>query len=85
MIAQIRLDVNKGGDFSLAMKEIDQIRQVDVTEPVRVIGQKLILAFEKFLDRFQSLCDIGSGAGIDEMNAPILDIAAQQLDILAAV
>jgi hypothetical protein len=67
------------------MKEINEIGQRQIGKPIGIIGKKLILAFEKFLNRLKALADIRLRPGVDKMNAPILDITIQQLDVFATV
>ena len=56
-----------------------------VGERVAVVGQEQLLAREMVVHPAQPLADRGVEPGVGEGDPPVLDVAAQQLDLAAAV
>src|SRR5207244_3113217 len=55
-----------------------------VRHAIGVIDEERLLVLEVAPNRKQALPDVGRQAGIDERDAPIIDIAAQELDVSTA-
>jgi hypothetical protein len=75
----------KGPDAVGALELLDELRQGKIAEPVAVVGEKHLLAGEERLDGLQPLADVRRDPRVNEGDAPVLDILAQQLDPARAV
>ena len=60
-------------------------REWDIAQAVAVVREKHVFALQVGLDRFEPLADVGVGSGLHEGDRPVVDIAAQQVDLLPAV
>src|SRR6185436_14397346 len=71
----------------LAATEMVEIgRQVEIGETVRVVGHEdVVPVVEVTLHRLQALTEIGVQARVDEGDLPIVNVAAEQMDVFAAL
>src|SRR5215471_12257541 len=79
-----RLGAQEAGDLSAAHEAIDLVGKGEAAQSVGVVRQENLFAFQVLFDRLQPLSDVGLQARIDERDAPIRDVAALQLNFLAA-
>src|SRR5277367_5192255 len=82
MIAEVRSDTEKAGDFPLLAKMFNLLRKWQVGKTIAVVGKELIVLFEVFLDCFQALSDIGMDSRIRKGDPPIMDVGVEKLKIL---
>src|SRR5262245_17436627 len=59
--------------------------QRQVRQPVAVVRQEHRLSPEVGLDGLQPLPDVGGDAGVDERDVPVVDVAVEQAELLAAL
>jgi hypothetical protein len=64
---------------------IDDVAQRGVGEDVAVVGEEHLVVVEVGPHAPQALADGGVDAGVDERDAPLADVGAQQLDVLTAL
>src|SRR5271166_3701123 len=83
MEACSRLHAHKAGQSFALHEPIDQFVEVHVAKSLAVVGKEYLLILEMFLDGFQPLPDVRIESGVHESDAPIMNIAVQQLNILA--
>src|SRR5207245_10480664 len=82
--AEIRPDGGEAGNLAAAIKVGQLSIEGQVGEAVGIISQKHLVVDQMPLDRFEALADVGRGAGVDEGNPPIVDVAVQELELPAA-
>src|SRR5262249_30829874 len=85
MATQVGLNAEETPYFSLMQKMVDLIIKRQISEAVAVVGEKHVFALYVLFNRLETLSDIGCGAGIDESDVPIVDIAVEKLEILASL
>src|SRR5580704_6642470 len=73
---------HKRSNFSAIPVIPDDVREGNIRQAIRVIGQEHFFAFELLFDRLQPLTDIGGQPGINKRDAPVMDVLLQELDIL---
>ena len=72
-------------DHTVAPEVGDVLVERQVAQAVGVVGQEHLLALQILAHAQQALADVGMQAGVDEGDAPVVDVARQQLDLLAAL
>src|SRR6266851_1580679 len=75
-----RSDRHEGADPAAAAKPVQVPGEREIRHTIRVVHQEGLLALQMTPYREQALADVGRQAGIDERDAPIIDISAQELD-----
>src|SRR5713101_291827 len=75
-----RSDCHEGADPAAAAKPVQVPGEREVRHTIRVVHQEGLLALQMTPYREQAFADVGRQAGIDERDAPIVDIGAQELD-----
>src|SRR5712692_1464455 len=79
-----RFDRDKRAHSAAAAKPVQVARQREIRHAIRVVHQERFLPLQMTSNCEQKLADVRREAGIDEGDAPIVDIGAQQLDVPAA-
>ena len=64
---------------------ISRGQREDPVEAVRVVREEQLLAGEVLFDGLEALADVRVHARVDEGDAPVVDVAVEELDLLAAV
>ncbi len=66
------------------VEPVDQERQIQVGEAVRVVGEEDLLLVDVLAHRRQALADVRAHPGVDEGDPPVLDVRVEQLEVAAA-
>src|SRR5437667_10784726 len=83
MAAQVRPNASEARDLAGAVK-IGQLGvERKIGEAVGVICQEHVLVCQVLLDRLEPLADVRGGRGVDEGDAPSMDVAVQQFQLVA--
>ena len=85
VVTQIRTDAQEAGDLVLLMKVVDLFVKPQVAETVAIVREKFVFAFKVLLHGLQPHADIGGDSSIGKSNSPIMNVAIDELEILAAV
>ena len=84
VVAEVRLHADEAGDARRADGMFDLHRQRQVGQAVAVVGEELRLVADETFDRLQALADVRREARLDERDLPVVDVAAEQFELLAA-
>ena len=82
VIAEVGPHADEAGNLVLLVKVLQLLGQRQVGETIAVVGQKFLFALEILLHRLQPLSDVGIDARVREGNAPVVNIAVQQFQVL---
>ena len=85
MEAGPRLHADKARDISAVFEGINDGWQRHIREAIRVVRQKHFLPLDVFLDGLQTLPDVRGEPCVHERNVPVMDVAAQQLQVLTSL
>ena len=85
MKARGRSDSEKAGDLFLCQEVIDLVWERQISEAVDIVSQKDIIILDELSDPQQTLTDVGVLTRIDKSDSPVLDVFAQQLNLLSTV
>ena len=69
------LDADEAGNLVALLEPLDFIRQMQVGQRIRIIGQEILFVGEVFFDRLQPLADVRPETGVHAGNLPIRDVA----------
>ena len=78
-----RADGEKTGNLPALSEGLDHRRQIDVGEPVAVVGKEHFLAFDVGAHGKQTLSDVPPHAGVDHGNPPVSLGIAEGFDVVA--
>ena len=67
--------------LSVVTKSRDVPVEVEVGETIGVVGEEDLLPLDMIADPTQALADRGVDAGLDEREAPLVDVGTEQLDL----
>src|SRR6516164_2093157 len=84
VITQIRTDARETGNLVLLTKVVDLLVKSQVAEAVAIVCEKFLFAFNVLLHGLQPHADIGADSSIGKSNSPIMNVAVDELQILAA-
>src|SRR6266849_2936330 len=81
VIAEVRPNTEKAGDLAVLMKVVQLLGKGHGGKAVAIVRQKFLFPFQILLNRLQALADIGIDPRVRERDAPIMDIAIEQLEV----
>ena len=84
MEGRLRRHGEQAADRGRRPEPIDHRVQRCVGEHVRVVGQEHVLVLDEVTHPTQPLADRRVEPGVDERDRPVLDVAAEQLDVATA-
>ena len=85
VVTEMGADAQEASNLVLLMKVVDLLVKPQVTEAVAIVRKKFLFAFKVLLHGLQPHADIGGDPGIGKSNSPIMNVAVDQLQILAAL
>ena len=77
------LDAHERGDRVRRPEPLDELVQRRVGQRVAVVGQEDLIVVQVAPDRPQALAEVRVQAGVGEADAPVVDVAAEELDLAA--
>src|ERR1043166_246628 len=81
MKRQVRLDAYEARNLLVREKMRHLLRQVQVREAVSIVSQEVLLAGQMLFDGLEALADVGVQACVDKRNAPVADVAREQIEL----
>ena len=84
VIAEIRPHAEKAGDLVLLAEVLELLRERQIGETVAVVGQVFLFPFEVLFDCLQPLANIRIHARIGERDAPVVNVAIEEPQVLAS-
>ena len=76
---------DEGGDLSALLEVVDVAEQIEVRDAIGVVGEKHALAFQMVAHLPETLANAGVAARVRKGDLPVLNVAAKELDLLAAL
>ena len=83
MQAEGRAHGQEAGNLSALSEGVDHRRQIDVGEPVAVVGKKHFLALDVGAHGKQTLSDVAPHSSVDHGDPPVSLGIAEGLDVVA--
>ncbi len=83
--ARGRLHQKKGGHRGTAAELFDHGGKRNIAQTVTIVGQKHLFALEMRLHRLEPFANIGIYPGLNERDGPVINVAIQEIDLLAAL
>src|SRR5579859_6642480 len=84
MVAEVGAHAEKARDLVLFAEMVQLLGQRQVRGAVAVIGEEFFFALVVLFVGFEALADVGVNAGVGERDAPVVNVAVEELHVFAA-